>query len=88
MCDKNEPGYPLLNDDDIVVQVLYQPNTSQPDSSENENQFDERAGTVSVKRVTNRETEKAANVLLDYFEQQESSDLINLHKICQMIKRD
>lgn len=90
-CDKNEPGYQLLNDDDIVAQVLNQPGTSQPDSTENESQDEENDGTVSVKRVTNREAEEAANVLLDYFEQRESSDLIdilNLRRIRQTIKKD
>lgn len=90
-CDKNEPGYQLLNEDDIVIQVLNQPGPPQPDSSENESQNEESDGTVSVKRVTNREAEEAVNVLLDYFEQRGSSDLIdilNLRKIRQTIKKD
>ncbi|KAK9728877.1 hypothetical protein QE152_g16967 [Popillia japonica] len=93
-CDKNEPGYQLFNEDDIddiVIQVLNQPGTSQPDSSENESQNEESDGTVSVKRVTNQQAEEAVNVLLDYIEQRESSDLIdilNLRKIRQTIKKD
>lgn len=90
-CDKNEPGYQLFNDDDIVVQVLNQPGTSQPDSSENDSQDEENDGTVSIKRVSNREAEEAANVLLDYFEQRKSldlTDILNLRRIRQTIKKD
>ncbi|KAK9738526.1 hypothetical protein QE152_g9790 [Popillia japonica] len=83
--------FQLFNEDDIVIQVLNQPGTSQPDSSENESQNKESDGTVSVKRVTNQQAEEAVNVLLDYIEQRESSDLIdilNLRKIRQTIKKD
>lgn len=82
-CLKIEAGYQLLNDRDLAAQVVNQPKALQADSYENESQDEQTDGAESIKRVTEREAEKAPNVQLDYFEQvsPEIINILNLRRI-------
>lgn len=78
----------MPDNNDLVKQVLSQPSTVQLNSSKHESEDED---VDEIKRITNWETEEVANDFLDYFELQESTqlvDILSLRKICQKIKRN
>lgn len=89
LCDSDDPGYQVLTDQQLVSEILDQPSTSTATSLQHGDEDLSSDDEVSASHVSHQQAAAAADVLLDYFEQQEDGELIdilNLRKLRQQIK--